>query len=92
LDQILEADFATVHQALSPQTEEESFILAMEWDALRAAIAHYTGRDDEHFDAERCRMSSIDCQERSIAITEVILPPKALPKILPCSLNAESLN
>jgi hypothetical protein len=86
LEEILDADLTDIHQALCPDTEESAFILAMEWDALRAAIAQFLGRSDDHFDADRCVISSIESNERGLSVTEVILPPKELPKILPCSL------
>lgn len=87
LTQILNLSFAQITQDLNVPEEEAQFILYLEWAALRAAIAQYLGRGDEDLDAERCQITSIDYTEKGIEIAEVILPPKELPKILPCSLT-----
>lgn len=92
LETILELEFEAVCAALNTKEEETLFILHMEWSALRAAIAQYLGRDESHYDAERCFVSSIDYHDSGIDISEVILPPKELPKILPCSLNDQIQN
>ena len=44
------------------------------------------GLEREDIDRDRCRITSIEYDETGIEIAEVILPPKELPKILPCSL------
>ena len=67
--------------------EEKQFILHLEWDALRAGIVQYLGIDHTDVDKERCQITSIEFDETGIAISEVVLPPKELPKILPCSLG-----
>ena len=87
LETILSLEFESVCADLKIDEEETLFILHMEWSALRAAIAQYLGRDDSDYDAERCFVSSIDYHENGIDISEVILPPKELPKILPCRLS-----
>ena len=66
--------------------EEKQFILHLEWEALRAGIVQYLGMEREDIDKERCRITSIEYDETGIEIAEVILPPRELPKILPCSL------
>jgi len=66
--------------------DEKKFILHLEWDALKAALAQYLGVEREDIDKDRCRITSIEHTETGIDIAEVILPPKELPKILPCSL------
>jgi len=59
----------------------------MELDALKSAIAQYVGMEREGVDLERCKMSSVEHGDEFIDIALVILPPKELPKILPCSLS-----
>jgi len=86
LEQILKFSYNDVLGALNVQEEEKQFILYLEWDAVRSAIAHYLGIEAEDLDSERCLISSIEYDDHGIEINEVILPPKALPKILPCSL------
>ncbi len=87
LSQILNLDLTKTLHSLSFTDEEEQFIFHLEWDVLRAAIAEYLGIDKEGVDRERCKISSITHDEKGTEIALVILPPKALPKILPCSLS-----
>ena len=86
LSEILKTPFAQVNNAINPTDEETQFILYLEWDALRSAVAQYLGADEADIDKDRCRITSIDYNEEGIEIAQVILPPKELPKILPCSL------
>ena len=90
LQEILTLPFGKVVHDLNLHDEESQFILYMEWDALRSSIAQYLGTDDESIDKDRCRITSIDHNENSIEIAEVILPPKQLPKILPCHLKNQN--
>jgi len=89
LKEILDIPFNIITQDLNIKEEENQFILYLEWEVLRAGIALYLGIEDDHIDTERCQMSSIDYTEEGIEIAEVVLPPKELPKILPCSLGDE---
>ena len=86
LTEILKTPFAQINNDINPVDEETQFILYLEWDALRSAVAQYLGYEDEDIDKNRCRITSIDYDEKGIEIAQVILPPKELPKILPCSL------
>jgi len=86
LPEILEIPFTRAIEDLGLKTEEEQFILYLEWDALRATIAQYLGVDVEDIDRDRCLITSIEQSEEGIEAALVILPPKELPKILPCSL------
>jgi len=88
---ILSISFETIVKALKVTEEDAQFILCMEFDALRSAIAQYLGIDDVEYDADRCQITSIEHTEREIEVAQVILPPKQLPKILPCRL-ADELN
>lgn len=88
LEEILELDFRMLVSALDLNADEEAqFILYMELDALKAAIVQYLGVDHEGIDTERCKISSIEHGPELVDIAVVILPPKELPKILPCSLG-----
>ena len=88
LEEILDLDFYMVVSALNLNDDEENrFILYLELDALKSGIAQYLGVDHPTVDAERCRITSIEHNEEYIEIAQVILPPKELPKILPCSLK-----
>ena len=90
LDEIFDIPFRTVQLDLSLKEEEAEFVLYIEWDALRSAIAQYIGIDDDSIDKDRCQVTSVDYTEEGVEIAEVILPPKELPKILPCSLGDQS--
>ena len=88
LDEILNHDyFMLVKDLKIEENDEKQFILHLEWEALRAGIAQYLGIEHVSIDAERCRITSIEHTDEYIEIAQVILPPKELPKILPCSLG-----
>ncbi len=87
LPEIMRLPYTAVAQDLKLAGEEERFILYLEWDALRSAIAQYLGEASEDVDMDRCRITSIEYTEKEIEVAEVILPPQSLPKILPCSLG-----
>ena len=87
LEEILELDFYMLRSVLDVTGEEAQFILYLELDALKAGVAQYLGIGHPSVDPDRCRISSIAHTQEYIEIAEVILPPKELPKILPCSLK-----
>ena len=87
LEEISQISFAKIVDALKLVDEESQFILYMEWDALRSSIAQYQGLHDERIDTDRCKIISIEHTEEGIDIAQIILPPKELPKILPCNLG-----
>jgi len=87
LNDILTFSFAEICSDLDAKSEEEQFILYMEWDALRSAIAQYLGVDHEDIDKDRCRITSIEHDEGGVEVAQVILPPKEMPTILPCSIS-----
>lgn len=86
MDEILTLPYAQAVADLNLTDDEEKFVLHLEWDALRAAIAQYLGRQEEGIDFERCQITSIEENADNIQIAEIVLPPKDMPKILPCSL------
>ncbi len=86
--EIMDLEFHMLVSALNAnEDEEKQFILYLELDALKAGLAQYTGMDHPSVDRDRCRITSIDYTDTQIEIAEVILPPKEIPKILPCSLK-----
>lgn len=87
LEDILAITYQEAAVNLKPKEEEARFILYLQWDALRSAAAQYLGLTDTQIDTDRSRITSIDHTEEGIEIAQVILPPKELPKILPCSLG-----
>jgi hypothetical protein len=88
LEDILDLDFYMLRSALNLNDDEErQFVMYLELDALKAGIAQYLGIEHPSVDSDRCRITSIEYTPEYIEIAEVILPPKELPKILPCSLK-----
>jgi hypothetical protein len=88
LEEILDLDFRMLVSVLNLNADEEAqFILYMELDALKSAVAQYLGIEYQGVDTERCKISSVEQGDEFIDIALVILPPKELPKILPCSLS-----
>ena len=87
LENILEIGYGQVVSDMTLVDEEDKFVLHLEWDALRSAIAQYLGIDRMDVDAERCQITSIHATDDGTEVALVILPPKELPKILPCSLG-----
>ena len=87
-EEILDLDFRMLVSVLNLNADEEAqFILYMELDALKSALVQYLGIEYPGVDAKRCQISSLEHGDEFIDIALVILPPKELPKILPCSLN-----
>ncbi len=88
LEEIIELRYQDVVRDLGIEGDDEKqFILHLEWEALRAGIVQYIGIDHPDIDKERCQITSIEWDEKGVEISEVVLPPKELPKILPCSLG-----
>lgn len=88
LEEILDHSYLFLVSELGIEGDDEKqFILHLEWEALRAGIAQYLGAEREDIDRDRCQITSIEYDETGIEIAQVILPPKELPKILPCSLG-----
>ncbi len=86
LEEILKTGYGQVVSDLNLVDEEEKFVLHLEWDALRSAIAQYLGILHDDLDTERCRITSVDSNEDGTEVALVILPPKELPKIIACGL------
>ena len=87
LDEILQVPYTKAVADLNLNDEEARFVLHLEWDALRAAVAQYLGRKEEEFDAERCKINSITHDDHGIEIAEIVLPPKDIPKIIACGMS-----
>jgi len=88
LEEILDLDYRMLVSLLNLNDDEEAqFILYMELDALKSAVAQYLGVEYPGVDVDRCKVSSVEHGDEYIDISLVILPPKELPKILPCSLG-----
>ncbi len=91
IEEIINIPFSKTMVDLMVTMEEQQYVLYLEWDALRSALAQYVGLEGDEFDQDRCKITSIQYDEGGIEIAEVILPPKELPKIIPCSLSHQQL-
>lgn len=91
LDDILAISFQQALTDLKIPAEEDQYILYLEWDVLRSAIGLYLGIENPEIDTGRCMITSIETTEEGIEFAEVILPPKEMPKILPCSIANDSM-
>ena len=88
LDEIIDLRYPQIVEALGIEDDDEKkFILHLEWEALRAGVAQYLGIDHPDIDKNRCQITSVEWDESGVEIAQVVLPPKELPKILPCSLG-----
>ncbi len=86
LEDILKFPYREIASDLNIKDEEGQFILFLEWDALRSAIAQYLGIEDTDIDRERCIITSIETSAIGTEAALVILPPKEMPKIIACGL------
>lgn len=87
IEEISRIDFNALLDIISFENTEDQFYLFLEWDAVRAAIAQYRGRGDE-LDQERYQLSSIVYDEGNVEICQVTRPPKDMPKIVSCAVQA----
>ncbi len=79
LTEILQTSFSNVLEKNFAQTEEEQFLLCMEWDCLRSAIGKYLGLTSADFDSERCQILSIEHGEQEVMVEGIVLPPQDWP-------------
>lgn len=80
LEEILDLDFRMLVSALDLNADEErQFILYMELDALKAAVAQFLGIEHPGVDTSRCQITGVQCEDGFMDITLVILPPKSFP-------------
>ena len=65
----------------SLESDEDQFLLYMEWEALNAAIAQLLGVSINN---KRYQIASISCDESGTTINQVMSPLKEMPKIVSC--------
>lgn len=90
-EEILYIDYYEVLEILSPKNDEDKFFLYLEWDALRSSISQYLGHDTE-IDHSRYQVASITCDESGVTISQVIYPPKEMPKLVSCFKKSQIIN
>jgi len=87
-EKILEIEFSDIVEQLEAEGSEEQFLLYLEWDALRSAIAQYLGKDDGT-DTTKRQIASIIHDGENVEISQIIQPPENMPKLVPCRVRAK---
>ena len=91
IDEILKLDFPDIRDSLKIKNTEDEFLLYLEWDALRTAVAQYRGLENEA-DRQRCQIASIVNAGDSIEIRQSIRPLPSMPKIVACAVKTLQSN
>ena len=63
------------------ESEEDQFLLYMEWEALHAAISQLLGISINN---KRYQIASISCDENGTTINQIMSPLKEMPKVVSC--------
>ena len=80
-EEILSLEISALLDFFSLESDEDQFLLYMEWEALQAAIAQLLGISINN---KRYQIASISCEESGTTINQVMSPLKEMPKITSC--------
>ena len=80
-EEILHLEISELLDFFSLESDEDQFLLYMEWEALQAAIAQLLGVSINN---KRYQIASISCDESGTTINQVMSPLKEMPKIVSC--------
>ena len=80
-EEILDLEFNELLDFFAIESDEDQFLLYMEWEALQAAIAQLLGISINN---ERYQIASISCDKGGTTINQVMFPLKEMPKIISC--------
>jgi len=80
-EEILRLEISELLDFFSLESDEDQFLLYMEWEALHAAIAQLLGVS---INSKRYQIASISCDESGTTINQVMSPLKEMPKIVSC--------
>ena len=80
-EEILGLEFNKLLDFFALESDEDQFLLYMEWEALNAAIAQLLGVSINN---KRYQIASISCDESGTTINQVMSPLKEMPKIVSC--------
>ena len=80
-EEILRLEISELLDFFSLESDEDPFLLYMEWEALQAAIAQLLGIS---IDNKRYQIASISCAENGTTLNQVMSPLKVMPKIVFC--------
>jgi hypothetical protein len=81
VEEIMSLEFSELLHFFSLKSDEDQFLLYMEWEALQSGISQLLGNS---INSKRFQIASISCDEGSTTISQVMLPLKEMPKIVPC--------
>jgi len=88
LEDILAISFEALVGKMGANKVDDQFFLFIEWDALRTALAQYTGKD-LGLDYTKYSVAHITYDNCYVEISQDIAPPKELPSIIPCGAVPE---
>ena len=80
-EEILDLEFNELLDFFALKSDEDQFLLYMEWEALQAAIAQLLGISINN---KRYQIASISCDEGGTTINQVMFPLKEMPKVVSC--------
>ena len=80
-EEILHLEISELLDFFSLESDEDQFLLYMEWEALQAAIAQLLGVSINN---KRYQIASISCDKSGTTINQVMSPLKEMPKIVSC--------
>ena len=86
-EEILRLEISELIDFFSLDSNEDQFLLYMEWEALQTAIAQLLGVSINN---KRYQIASISCDERGTTIKQVMSPLKEMPKIVSCSTREKN--
>ena len=80
-EEILDLEFNELLDFFALESDEDQFLLYIEWEALQAAIAQLLGVSINN---KRYQIASISCDEGGSTINQVMFPLKEMPKVTSC--------
>lgn len=80
-EEILDLEFNELLDFFTLESDEDQFLLYIEWEALQAAIAQLLGVSINN---KRYQIASISCDEGGTTINQVMFPLKEMPKVTSC--------
>jgi hypothetical protein len=86
-EEIMTLEFIGLLDFFSLKSEEDQFLLYMEWEALQAGIAQLLGTPIKN---KRYQIDSINFDEKGTTISQVMSPLEEMPKIVSCLKREKS--
>lgn len=88
IDEILAIEFPSMVEKFDVRGSEDQFLLFLEWDALRAILSQYLGKDEE-LDPSKYQIASIVHDGEEVEVHQLIHPPESMPKVVSCHVRAK---